>query len=749
MKRISKRVCALALALSLLAAAGCTGNGNPKATQPAMGRYVETELTLPADFALVSGMRSTEDGTLELLGYPKPPDGPGPIYLHLYRSADGGKSWTEETPAWLDFFNSEESAYGINSVAWAADGTLWFYIESQGDWTYALARLEVDRVTILDWEVPSASDGSGMRSFRVAENGDLILDCVNEFLQVDPATGQVKNIYTAPVGEGGNWNDGWAVNGNVLAVSEQSRIVQYDITTGKVRASLPCQGTSLYTYDTGIYYRLFDFGPDGNLYFCDAKGIYRTVEGNDTLEQLADGSLLSISTPSVRMQRLVALKDQFLILAWVNDAWKVFSYVYDPNTPTLPDTELAVWSLNDDPLVSQAISTLQKNNPGVHVTYTVGMPEDGSVTRDDAIRAINTQLLAGKGPDILVLDGLPYESYIEKDVLADIGVQLKTLDDSGVLVSNIANAYRQEDGKAYAVPAQFQVPMLHGSDDAMRSIRDLKTMADWLASAKGSFRTPFLNTKAKNILRILYPVCVDTVAGPDGGMDEAKLKDFLTQMKRILDLRTEVDESDEHNDWADSIDFNFGPLGWMAGNNALDLGNLSTFPGLYSAWTASDKRGDGSIDTLFGANAYLPVTSLGISAQSKQQELAWRFIETALSDEVQRQGVGKGMPVSLSAFTASTEQTNVRDDGVYSTYGTTFYDADGAQMPVNLVVMYPPEEYRNQMVKQLKSLDTPIFYDETVLQIIIEDSADFWSGKANLDATVNAIMQKLKLYEAE
>ena len=40
----------------------------------------------------------------------------------------------------------------------------------------------------------------------------------------------------------------------------------------------------------------------------------------------------------------------------------------------------------------------------------MALPEGTAVTRDDAIRTLNTELLSGNGPDVLVLDGLPVAS---------------------------------------------------------------------------------------------------------------------------------------------------------------------------------------------------------------------------------------------------------------------------------------------------------------------------------------------------
>ena len=41
------------------------------------------------------------------------------------------------------------------------------------------------------------------------------------------------------------------------------------------------------------------------------------------------------------------------------------------------------------------------------------MQEDG-ITREDALKKLNTELLSGSGPDVLILDKMPYDSYMEK-----------------------------------------------------------------------------------------------------------------------------------------------------------------------------------------------------------------------------------------------------------------------------------------------------------------------------------------------
>ena len=60
------------------------------------------------------------------------------------------------------------------------------------------------------------------------------------------------------------------------------------------------------------------------------------------------------------------------------------------------------------------ISEFQDKYPNTEIIYETGEGSEGTVTVADRIRALNARILAGDGPDILVLDGLPTESYIEK-----------------------------------------------------------------------------------------------------------------------------------------------------------------------------------------------------------------------------------------------------------------------------------------------------------------------------------------------
>ena len=84
----------------------------------------------------------------------------------------------------------------------------------------------------------------------------------------------------------------------------------------------------------------------------------------------------------------------------------------------------------------------------------IGMSGEDSVTVSDALRTLNTDIMAGKGPDILILDGMPVENYIQKGLLEDITDTVESADQEDGLFENIMKTYERDD-KIYAVPLGF------------------------------------------------------------------------------------------------------------------------------------------------------------------------------------------------------------------------------------------------------------------------------------------------------
>ncbi len=70
------------------------------------------------------------------------------------------------------------------------------------------------------------------------------------------------------------------------------------------------------------------------------------------------------------------------------------------------------------------------------------------MTTSDAIRTLNTEVMAGEGPDILFMDGLPVNSYIEKGLLADVSDVMNPLISDGKLLKTLQRPTNQMTAKS-------------------------------------------------------------------------------------------------------------------------------------------------------------------------------------------------------------------------------------------------------------------------------------------------------------
>ena len=96
--------------------------------------------------------------------------------------------------------------------------------------------------------------------------------------------------------------------------------------------------------------------------------------------------------------------------------------------------------------------------------YTSSGKTAGEVSTDD-IRTLNTELLSGNGADVLLLDGLPVDSYIEKGVLEDLTDLAADLTGQDSYLAEILKNTAQSGGKIYGMPLKFKIPILFGDEE--------------------------------------------------------------------------------------------------------------------------------------------------------------------------------------------------------------------------------------------------------------------------------------------
>ena len=170
------------------------------------------------------------------------------------------------------------------------------------------------------------------------------------------------------------------------------------------------------------------------------------------------------------------------------------------------------------------------------IEYQVGMVE-GGVTREDALKKLNRQLLSGSGPDVIMLDGINIDTYAEKGVLMDLSDIVKEIDQTDGLYTNLIE-HIQTDDKMYAVPAKFFIPVLFGDETYVGSADDYQSIAAMAEQAREAYPdTNILGVcSATGVMRRFMPVCAPTWKNADGQLNQESVRAFLEQSKRLYDV---------------------------------------------------------------------------------------------------------------------------------------------------------------------------------------------------------------------
>lgn len=721
-----KRILSVALSLCLTAGllSGCKGQDQDQGGKPtggtatAMGRYVEEKGEALTDLSGIYGLFRTGEGDIVFYSSKMEPGTYSPtVYRNVLDQTDGTVTATE-----VPGIAAAMGGIGmVSDISESLDGTVYvMYMGAQGN---SLLRStdgqSFEALTMSDWANPMDSGsvvepeggasvsssgsvssggsvsvgGSADVSSDTSDVGDISFSEDDEvksgvFVAGDSDTGKYPsgvmaldggeflvsygekgaakyNAQLEPVAEflGQAYGGRLAVHGGKLLIGAgDSTLALYDMSTGNQIGTFTFENMS-FLVSAGL--------DDTGVYLGDSTGIYRQGEKGSVWEKLVDGDLTSLSMPTIALSALVSDGgDGFWGLLERDREYQVVHYVYSPDTPTTPDTELTIFGLQDNNTVRQAIGEFQRQNPNVRVNFRVMQPEGSGATTEDIIRALNTELLGGKGPDLLLLDGLPAESYIEKGVLIDITGLVRELTETHGVSSNLTNAYERE-GKIYGVPTRFAVPIILGRASELDLIGSLTDLVDQVEAKQGG-EPPLMTTPTDlwdengEMLLKYYDACSPAWMKDDGSIDQAALADYFADMTRMYKT---LDETTAQNDG-----FVISTIVSAGGGSSFEAADMGVFDvkngkALLHTTTLSsaldmdnilyllENDGGAQVETLFGGTKYVPKGSVGLVATGKQQDLARAFLEMLLSQTVQDEYLYDGLPVNGKSLDKMIQKT--------------------------------------------------------------------------------------------
>ena len=797
---VSKTLALFLSAALLFAGCGKTGGEQESVGDMAgdgdktMGRYVEEEIGRPEEMERNGGIVRLADGTLQIFDFNQGP----------FVSQDEGKTWTKKYDDWSGMVGE---GYFMNAAA-AKDGSLFLVYSTydavfseEGEEGSQEEESDAERSEQPDTEPPETED----TEVQVEESDMFTIDCHYMFVSPEGETREIMlpfdmdnyelitNCWYTPDGrllasQGGaiyeiNQEDGsltvlFETDGDAdtacfsdtqMVAFTNTKAYRFDLVKGelleqdeeldKFISSLTNNGEKGVYWTSGNYSFLVAMDKENTLYLACQDGLYQCTAG-ESPKQLLQGTLCSMGDPSNgKYGMLVEDGPVFLVLF----SSGLSRFTYDETMPATPDKELKVYSLKKDQTLQQAVSAYQKAHQDVFVKYEVGMSGENGLTAEDAIKALNTEIMAGNGPDVIMLDGLPIESYLAKGMLADLSENLKAVEEKEEFFDNITRVYEQ-DGKIYAIPTRFRIPLLMGNEEFVSNIQDLSSLSAVMEEMRkknpeGSILSAYT---PEILLKMLAIASEPTWSKEDGNLQEETVKEFLTQAKKIYDNEMSGISDSEKEEFLNSVRGSDDSSG-TAEETALDISwSILNFLTKSQAQLAIGSSQQVSLDftnvisvprvkpevvykplSLQAENVFQAESIVGVSAKAAEPEMAREFVEMLLSYNVMSMQQ-EPYPVNAASFD-SLFDTDMEGDGAFGSMGIS--KDDGSVTTLDLY--WPNEEEQKGLEQMVRSLKTPYLPGSPIEQAVLEAGVSVLEGNMSVDEGVAQIKQKIQLYLSE
>lgn len=724
----------------------------------AMGRFVE-ELTDISDKLSGDGNRfyRLKNGSLVITDNME----------NFLTTRDGGATYLTDTRSWRSRM-LEQNTY-IISVSIGADNTVGvIYQETESEEAVLNPRLLIvspDKTETLIESDLSLEKGS-FNQVYVSEEGRVFVTVRNEEGLYEIKENGALETYLLPE-EGSPESiqfqgrlmvmDGYGYEGLLIYDMEKEEYIEDEVLTDFVKENYSDRRSGGNFYD--MY---FFFGEEGILYLAGEKGLYRHVIGGSAMEQVIDGNLCSLGNPAYALQGMAAL-DNNEFIALFEDC-RLVRFTYHADIPTIPEETLRVYGLKDNEVIRQAINIYQRENPEVYIAFEFGMGEEDSVTREDALKRLNTEIMAGNGPDILLLDNMPVDSYVEKSMLLDLDSVLSSLEGEEKLFDNVIEAVKRED-KVYMIPCEVRLPFMIGDEAAISSLETLEDIADMAENLRAENPEKDLLgfCSEKSIMRLFSVSSAPSWAAGENGVNKEAVEDFLKQTKRIYDAQMDgiPDKAVERyeqlaedymqyqkvSSFEDSeyvrrtgyhvMDYVGGYIQLLCGAfDYSDVVSIQKTAGFENTgWTVM-KNGE--------SHVFMAETLLGINAASKHIERAEDFLRVCLSKENQSY-LYDSLSVNREAFDAFFLPEGEKEGEMYGSVVTVNEEGLGTV----LVYYRPNGEQAAELRRCLEEADTAYIENDVLETAVYEAGTSYLQGKCSLEEAVNVIEKKVAIYIAE
>lgn len=670
--------------------------------------YIETEISLPEDMKCIKNTAIAEDGTLRVACTNTDETSSG-----VWESSDDGGSWNKV----LDFnglLEIKDDGYEHFCIAMSSK-------KETGIFTYNNKTLKIidsegkeEEIAVQDDLV----DDTGVE-IRFLEDGNLFFKTFSAGYKVNRKNG---DILGKVFGEAKAFD---IVGDRIFAVVD-NKLREFDAISMK-----EIEGKKFGKFDEEI--SKIDFICQRGLYFgtssdelsayCFLNSISYSNPGMVKYTKkgktgLIDGLSTYFGDTGYLPSKIVIKNDKEIYVDFGGEEDKLVKYTYSTEE-VKGDKTLTIYTLEDNDELKKMINAYQRKNPNIKLNYKVGIKEDSDITISDAIKKLNTEIEAGKGPDIILLDGLPIDSYISQKVLLDLSDIVEDINKNEGIFENIINGY-SNDKKIYSIPTRFSMMVIEGDNKLVKNSVDFQSMIDNIRniSNKENLYNPVVFRK---IADIFYNIYISDKLNKDDKLEKKYLEEYYDLLMEFRDM-VEMDEDYNMNiSKFDTTPVSFRDYEYDKATGAKYQFSIDYIVGI-SDYKGLLKNNDVeySLINISGKNYYVPQFLLGINAKNKSIDEAKKFVKFALSKEVQL--LEDGLSLNKEAIKEELD------------------DYDKYQFS---------DEEKKEILSNINKLTNATNMDNELKTIILEEAEKMIKGHETKEKAVDNVMKKVSLYMEE
>lgn len=411
------------------------------------------------------------------------------------------------------------------------------------------------------------------------------------------------------------------------------------------------------------------------------------------------------------------------------------------------DGVIHLYTLKDNDQLWQSAKLFEEKFPEYQVVIDIGVSEEDGKTVSDAIRSLNTEIMAGNGPDIILMDGLPIEDYIEKGVLEDLSDMVESVKENGEeFFENVLSSYEKGE-KVYAIPSRFSVPIIIGKEGAVTP-EEVKTLSGTLKTRTEEQIKGITRNATKSIPLLLLTFWNDIIS-EESVVDQEALSTFLEEARMLFDaseIDLELPYYQEVPPFQEMID-TYPNYSGDAGVTMAFQKDILSVDEMDMGQTLAQLESVSANSPVFydylnseSGKKFIPKWIFGITASSEKKEAAKAFLSYFLSSENMDQ----------YDWTLSVNKTSFRKTLPIS------------ETKEQMTVMYPEQdsaegiriqklnaEEAEEFVNFLSEADTKIAVEQALFEEILTQAEHYVYGEESLESAVNAIVEKVEIYQAE